>query len=65
MCNNHHLDQVTYEKLSNRTQPLFALQRSRIYALFQLYLKKRGERREYDVADRCAPDYRSCCGLAD
>jgi hypothetical protein len=34
---------------------MFASQRQKVYSLFQLYLKHRGERREFDVAERCDP----------
>lgn len=44
----------SYCKLSHRTQATFASQRENIYRLFQAYLKKKKERRDYDAADRSA-----------
>ncbi|KAI0656844.1 hypothetical protein C8Q70DRAFT_1158814, partial [Cubamyces menziesii] len=47
-----YLDMESYCKLSHRTQATFASQRENIYRLFQAYLKKKKERRDYDAADR-------------
>lgn len=52
---NHFLDYETYSNLSERTQATFARKRSEIYSLFEIYMKKKRERREYDAADRYAP----------
>lgn len=52
---NHFLDYDTYSKLSARTQATFARKRNEIYSLFEIYMKKKRERREYDAADRYAP----------
>ncbi|OBZ79118.1 hypothetical protein A0H81_00137 [Grifola frondosa] len=47
-----YLDQSTYLGFSNRSQGTFVGQRENIYALFQAYLTRKRERREYDAADR-------------
>lgn len=52
---NHFLDYDTYSNLSERTQATFARKRNEIYSLFEIYVKKKRERREYDAADRYAP----------
>jgi hypothetical protein len=52
---NRFLDYDTYSKLSARTQATFASKRNEIYSLFEIYMKKKRERREYDAADRYAP----------
>jgi hypothetical protein len=52
---NHFLDYDTYSNLSERTQATFARKRNEIYSLFEIYIKKKRERREYDAADRYAP----------
>jgi hypothetical protein len=52
---NHFLDYDAYLNLSARTQATFARRRSEIYSLFEIYMKKKRERREYDAADRYAP----------
>ena len=52
---NHFLDYDTYSNLSARTQATFASKRNEIYSLFEIYMKKKRERREYDAADRYAP----------
>ena len=52
---NHFLDYDTYSNLSARTQSTFARKRNEIYSLFEIYMKKKRERREYDAADRYAP----------
>jgi hypothetical protein len=52
---NHFLDYDTYSNLSSRTQATFASKRHEIYSLFEIYMKKKRSRREYDVADRYAP----------
>jgi hypothetical protein len=52
---SHFLDRDTYSNLSARTQATFASKRSEIYSLFEIYMKKKRERREYDAADRYAP----------
>jgi hypothetical protein len=52
---NHSLDYDTYSNLSARTQATFASKRSEIYSLFEIYTKKKRDRREYDAADRYAP----------
>ena len=49
---NHFLDYDTYSNLSARTQATFARKRNEIYSLFEIYMKKKRERREYDAADR-------------
>ncbi|KAH9992492.1 hypothetical protein BJV74DRAFT_397873 [Russula compacta] len=49
---NHFLDYDTYSNLSTRTQATFASKRKEIYALFEIYLKMKRERGEYDAADR-------------
>ena len=49
---NHFLDYDTYSNLSARTQATFASKRNEIYSLFEIYTKKKRERREYDAADR-------------
>ena len=54
---NHFLDYDTYANLSERTQATFARKRNEIYSLFEIYMKKKRERREYDAADRYAPTY--------
>lgn len=46
------LDQKTYCNLSHRSQSTFAHQRNTIYAVFQLYLKRKRDRGECDPADR-------------
>jgi hypothetical protein len=52
---NHFLDYDTYSNLSSRTQATFASKRHEIYSLFEIYMKKKRDRREYDAADRYAP----------
>jgi hypothetical protein len=52
---NNFLDYDTYSNLSERTQATFARKRNEIYSLFETYIKKKRERREYDAADRYAP----------
>jgi hypothetical protein len=49
---SHFLDYDTYVNLSSRTQATFASRRKEIYALFEVYLKMKRDRREYDAADR-------------
>ena len=49
---NHFLDYDTYSNLSARTQATFASKRNEIYSLFEIYTKKKRDRREYDAADR-------------
>ncbi|KAF8460963.1 hypothetical protein DFH94DRAFT_790038 [Russula ochroleuca] len=49
---NHFLDYDTYSNLSSRTQATFASKRHEIYSLFEIYMKKKRDRREYDAADR-------------
>lgn len=46
------LDQSGYERLSSRTQPAFAHQRTVIYQLFEAYLKLKRQRGHHDTADR-------------
>ncbi|CDO74781.1 hypothetical protein BN946_scf185001.g29 [Trametes cinnabarina] len=47
-----YLDKESYCKLSHRTQSTFASQRDNIYKLFEVYLKRKKERGDYDAADR-------------
>jgi len=51
---DYFLDYDTYSNLSARTQATFASKRNEIYSLFEVYMKKKRERREYDAADRYA-----------
>ena len=53
----HFLDYDAYSILSERTQATFARKRNEIYSLFEIYMKKKRERREYDAADRYAPNH--------
>ena len=54
---NHFLDYDTYSNLSTRTQATFARKRNEIYSLFEIYSKKKRERKEYDAADRYVPKH--------
>ncbi|KII86508.1 hypothetical protein PLICRDRAFT_44106 [Plicaturopsis crispa FD-325 SS-3] len=47
-----YLDKDAYDNLSHRTQATFATQRDLIYGLFQVYLKRKRGRNDYDAADR-------------
>ncbi|KDR84732.1 hypothetical protein GALMADRAFT_260438 [Galerina marginata CBS 339.88] len=46
------LDKKSYESLSHRAQYAFASRREVIYSIFQLYLKHKKARNEYDSSDR-------------
>ncbi|KAI6096326.1 hypothetical protein EDD16DRAFT_1720000 [Pisolithus croceorrhizus] len=49
---NGTLDRQTYVNLSTRTYPVFAGNRHSLYSAFELYSKLKGERYDYDMADR-------------
>ena len=49
---DHCLDRQCYENLSHRSQSTFAVQRSTIYAIFELYLQRKKAEGQYDSADR-------------
>ena len=47
-----YLDRNTYEALSRRRHPTFALQRSRIYDIFEVYQARKHKEGEWDAGDR-------------
>ncbi|KAL7285962.1 hypothetical protein ACG7TL_001077 [Trametes sanguinea] len=47
-----YLNREMYCNLSHRTQATFASQRDNIYRLFEVYLKRKKQRGDYDAADR-------------
>lgn len=47
-----YLDQSTYESLSHRSHSILLAQRSAIYAIFEIYLKRKKMNGQYDAADR-------------
>lgn len=49
---NNFLEKQIYLNLSERRQGTFSRQRERIYELFEHYRKLKGERGDYDAADR-------------
>ena len=51
-CPGGFLDETTYCGLSSRTHPAFAIQRERLYALFEVYGKLKRKRGHHDGADR-------------
>ncbi|KAG8809366.1 hypothetical protein FRC17_003478, partial [Serendipita sp. 399] len=53
-CQNGAISREVYESnlISFRKQATFATHRSRLYDLFESYMKQKAERREYDAADR-------------
>ncbi|KAG8815978.1 hypothetical protein FRC17_000507, partial [Serendipita sp. 399] len=53
-CQNGAISREVYESnlISFRKQATFATHRSRLYDLFESYMKRKAERREYDAADR-------------
>lgn len=52
------MDRQTYEELSPRMQPTFANTRSRLYDLYQQYLKRKRELGDRDPAERLVPSPR-------
>jgi hypothetical protein len=46
------LDRESYKLLSSRGQANFAHKRDEIYDLFSAYKKRKGQRGDYDAADR-------------
>ncbi|KAK0207928.1 hypothetical protein DFS33DRAFT_393620 [Desarmillaria ectypa] len=48
----HHLSRATYLDLSKRRQSTFANLRCEVYRLFELYMRKKKLRGEYDTGDR-------------
>ncbi|KAK0444909.1 uncharacterized protein EV420DRAFT_1721414 [Desarmillaria tabescens] len=48
----HHLNKDAYLDLSKRRQSTFADQRCEVYRLFELYMRKKKLRGEYDTGDR-------------
>jgi hypothetical protein len=46
-----YLDKETYINLSHRISTVYA-SKDAVYSLFELYMKMKVERREYDAADR-------------
>jgi hypothetical protein len=46
------LEKETYLNLSERRQSTFSRQRERIYELFEHYRQLKGDRGDYDAADR-------------
>jgi hypothetical protein len=51
------LSREAYDALSHRSQSTFADQRSRIYSIFESYMKRKRERGDYDATDRLASQY--------
>ena len=51
-CPNGFLDEDAYCSLPARSNPTFANQRPRVYAIFKAYCKLKKERHHHDVADR-------------
>ena len=49
---NGYLDRQAYLTLSARMYPVFQGHRDKIYSLFECYIKRKRERREYDAPDR-------------
>lgn len=47
-----HLDLAGYKNYSARSQATFASQREDVYDLFKQYVKMKGQRDEFDTADR-------------
>lgn len=46
------LDRESYENLSSRTQATFARHRSRLYDVFEVYVKLKLQQQQSDSADR-------------
>ena len=47
-----YLDRESYKSLSVRSQATFSHKRDDIYELFTVYTKLKGQRGDYDAADR-------------
>jgi len=47
-----YLDQKVYKSLSARSKATFSHKRDEIYGLFMAYTKRKGQRGDYDAADR-------------